>query len=166
MRYPLARRTKCWVSVSSSDIVPSWRYLKIGSRQSMPGLGNPVMAAISASSQLPKLALDHLHRVGSLCRCRAVFARRGPWCRCQAVFARRQPWCGYWAIPLKLDGGLEHVMCEHPQRGWITARPESGEGVVCFVVSPEDMMKFESIKLLLQLSNLLLVCHDIGVMTV
>jgi hypothetical protein len=39
------------------------------------------------------------------------------------------------------------------------ARPESGEGVDCFIVSLKDMMMFESSKLLLQLSNLLSVRH-------
>jgi hypothetical protein len=46
-----------------------------------------------------------------------------------------------------------------------TARPESGEGVDCFIVSFEDMMKFEAIKLLM-LSYLLSVCHHAGVAAV
>jgi hypothetical protein len=36
------------------------------------------------------------------------------------------------------------------------ARPESSEGIGCFIVLPEDMMKFKIIELLLQLSKLLL----------
>jgi hypothetical protein len=46
------------------------------------------------------------------------------------------------------------------------ARPESGEGVDCFIVSLKDMMMFESSKLLLQLSNLLSVRHHAGVTAV
>jgi hypothetical protein len=45
-------------------------------------------------------------------------------------------------------------------------RLEAGEGVDRFIVSSVDMMKFETIKLLLKLSYLLVVgCHA-GVMTV
>jgi hypothetical protein len=41
------------------------------------------------------------------------------------------------------------------------ARPEPDKGVGCFVASPEDMMKFETIELLLELSNLLSITHPV-----
>jgi hypothetical protein len=50
--------------------------------------------------------------------------------------------------------------------GRFTARPEPGESADCFVVSPEDMMKIETIELLIELSDLLSVCHHAGVMAV
>jgi hypothetical protein len=40
------------------------------------------------------------------------------------------------------------------------------KGVDCFIVPPEDMMKFETIELLLKLSNLLSVCRHAGVTTI
>jgi hypothetical protein len=46
------------------------------------------------------------------------------------------------------------------------AQFEQGEGVGCLVVSLEDMVELETIELLLQLPNLLPVCHYEGVMTV
>jgi hypothetical protein len=42
----------------------------------------------------------------------------------------------------------------------------SGVGVSCFIVLLEDMMKFETIKLLLELSDLLSVCLHAGFMAV
>jgi hypothetical protein len=41
-----------------------------------------------------------------------------------------------------------------------------GEGVGCLIVLLEDMVELETIKLLLQLPNLLPVCHHAGVVTV
>jgi hypothetical protein len=41
-----------------------------------------------------------------------------------------------------------------------------GEGVGCLIVLPEDMVELETIELLLQLPNLLPVCHHAGVVTV
>jgi hypothetical protein len=40
------------------------------------------------------------------------------------------------------------------------ARHESGEGIGCFIISLEDVMKFETIKLLLELPYLLAVCRQ------
>jgi hypothetical protein len=51
------------------------------------------------------------------------------------------------------------------QRGLFEARPESAEGVDYFVVSLEDMMKFETIELL-KLSYLLTVCRQAAVTAV
>jgi hypothetical protein len=45
-------------------------------------------------------------------------------------------------------------------------QPEPDEGIDCFIVSSEDMMKLETIKFFLQLSYLLPVCHHMGVTTV
>jgi hypothetical protein len=67
---------------------------------------------------------------------------------------------------MKLDGGFEQVMREHAQRGWLAARPKLGDGVSYLVVSPKDLMKIETIELILKLSNLLLVCHHAGVAAV
>jgi hypothetical protein len=49
IRYPLALRVRSQVLVSSPVIVPSWRYLAIGFRQSVSGLGGPTIAATSPS---------------------------------------------------------------------------------------------------------------------
>jgi hypothetical protein len=57
-------------------------------------------------------------------------------------------------------------LLKHAQRGWFTARPKPSKGVDCFDVSLEDMMKLETIELLLQLSNLLSVCCHAGVTVV
>jgi hypothetical protein len=46
------------------------------------------------------------------------------------------------------------------------ARPEVGEGIGRFVVSLEDMMKFETIEILLELSYLLTICHHARVTAV
>jgi hypothetical protein len=46
------------------------------------------------------------------------------------------------------------------------ARPEPVKGVGCLVVSPEDMVKLEAVKFLLQLSYLLSVCIHAGVTTI
>jgi hypothetical protein len=45
------------------------------------------------------------------------------------------------------------------------ARPMLAEGVGWLIVPPEDMMKFETIELLLKLSNLMLVCCHKRVVT-
>jgi hypothetical protein len=45
-------------------------------------------------------------------------------------------------------------------------RPKPGEGVGYLIVSPEDMVEFETIVFLLQLPNLLLICSHVGVMIV
>jgi hypothetical protein len=50
--------------------------------------------------------------------------------------------------------------------GQFATWPELGQGVDCLIVSPEDMMKLETIELLLQLPNLLSVCHNVGVTAV
>jgi hypothetical protein len=85
---------------------------------------------------------------------------------CQATFTQQGPHHYHWAAFLEPDGRLDEVLHEHAQRGLIVARPESGEGINCFVVSLDDMMKFESIKLLLEFSYLLAVCRHAGVTTV
>jgi hypothetical protein len=46
------------------------------------------------------------------------------------------------------------------------ARPKSGEGVGCFIVLSEDTMKFETIKLHLKISYILIVCCHAGDMAV
>jgi hypothetical protein len=57
-------------------------------------------------------------------------------------------------------------MYEHARRGQFAARFESSEGVCYIIVPLEDMMKFETIELLLGLSNLLSVCRYAGVMAI
>jgi hypothetical protein len=63
----LARRARCWVSVSLSSIVPSRRYSKIGPCQSASRLGGPTTVTISppgswacpiGSAEVPKLASE------------------------------------------------------------------------------------------------------------
>jgi hypothetical protein len=51
-------------------------------------------------------------------------------------------------------------------RGRFVARPKSGEGVGCFIVLSEDMMKFETIKLHRKIFYILIVCCHAGVMAV
>jgi hypothetical protein len=51
----LALRTRRWVLVSSSGMVPRWRYLEIGLHQSVVGLGSLIIAATSPSG--PGLSL-------------------------------------------------------------------------------------------------------------
>jgi hypothetical protein len=46
------------------------------------------------------------------------------------------------------------------------ARPKLSEDVGCLIVSPEDMVEFETIKFLLQLPDLLSICNHARVMTV
>jgi hypothetical protein len=46
------------------------------------------------------------------------------------------------------------------------ARPELSEGVGCLVVVSEDMMKFETMKLFLMVSYLLMACRHAGVTTI
>jgi hypothetical protein len=46
------------------------------------------------------------------------------------------------------------------------ARPKPGKGVGCVIVSPEDVMKFKTIELLLYLSNLPSICRHAGVVVV
>jgi hypothetical protein len=55
---------------------------------------------------------------------------------------------------------------EHARRGLFTARPELAEGIGYFIVSPVDMMKIKTVKILLELSYLLAVCCLAGVMAV
>jgi hypothetical protein len=57
-------------------------------------------------------------------------------------------------------------MHKHVWRGWLVAKPRPGEGVGRLIVSPEDMLKFKTIELLLKLCNLLSVCRHERVVTV
>jgi hypothetical protein len=57
-------------------------------------------------------------------------------------------------------------MREHARRGQFVARPETGEGIGNLIVSSDDTMELETIELVLQLPNLLLVCHHEGVVAV
>jgi hypothetical protein len=61
MRYPLARRAKRWVSVSSSGIALSQRYSEIGFHQSGSEPGDSVASATSD----PVPSLGQLVQVGS-----------------------------------------------------------------------------------------------------
>jgi hypothetical protein len=55
----------------------------------------------------------------------------------------------YWDILLELDRGLEQILREHAQKGRFVTRPELSEGISCFIVSSEDMMKLETVKFFL-----------------
>jgi hypothetical protein len=67
MRYPLARRARRQVSVSSSSIVPNWRYLEIGFHQSTSWSGNPTITAISPSCpRFGSIGLAETHRLTML----------------------------------------------------------------------------------------------------
>jgi hypothetical protein len=50
--------------------------------------------------------------------------------------------------------------------GLFVAGPMPVDGVGCLIVVPKDMMKFEAIKLFLEISYLLAVCHHAGVVTI
>jgi hypothetical protein len=50
--------------------------------------------------------------------------------------------------------------------GLFVAGPRPVDGVGCLIVVPKDMMKFEAVKLFLELSYLLAVCRHAGVATI
>jgi hypothetical protein len=72
---------------------------------------------------------------------------------CQAIFVER-------------DGRHDEVLHKHAWWRLFTTRPKPCEGVSHLVVTPEDMMKFKTIEVLLKLSYLLVVCHHAGIMTI
>jgi hypothetical protein len=94
-----------------------------------------------------------LHRVSFQSECRTAFTRLGPHLGCRVVFP-------------KPDGWLDEVLHEHAGRGLFIARPKAGEGVGHFIVSSEDIMKFKTIELHLELSYLQAVWHHVGVVVV
>jgi hypothetical protein len=52
------------------------------------------------------------------------------------------------------------------QWGLFVAGPMPVDGVGRLIVVPKDLMKFEAIKLFLEISYLLAVCHHAGVVTI
>jgi hypothetical protein len=51
------------------------------------------------------------------------------------------------------------VMHGHAWRSLLTASPESGEGIDCFVISPKDGMMFETNEILLEIPYHQVVCR-------
>jgi hypothetical protein len=99
-------------------------------------------------SEVPSLASwpGQGPRVGIRSWCRVAFLRSDLRRRCQVIFIESDRWPG-------------EVLYKHAR--WVLSidRPESSEGVWRLVVALEDVMEFEVIKFLLELSYLLAVCR-------
>jgi hypothetical protein len=73
---------------------------------------------------------------------------------------------GAWLYSLSQMDDLNRSYTNTPKRWWFMTRPKSARASTASLSHAENMMKLETIKLLLELSDLLSVCHHAGVMIV